>query len=139
MTDTRNWLARQFLRPETQNEKDERERKQRIKDTIKYHEEQAVHRGRLKYLERQAAKTGKAEAGGGGGFGNWIKESGKELLSNAGSSAGKSMFDSPYATGGGRRSSGGGGFSWNPITGESHSSPHHKKKRHSGQRVIIIR
>ena len=91
----KDWFVRKQLTAEEQKRKTE--------------EAEAIHRGRIKYLERQASKTGKAEVSG-GGFGNFLKEGVETLAKNASSSSTHSMFDSPTFIHGG-------GFGFDPIYG----------------------
>lgn len=95
-------------------------KKSRVDIQYEQEEKAAEHRGRLKYLERQAAK-GERSSGG------FLGSLGKGLESMAGNAASNTFGDS----GGGRRRRGGGsGPLWDPIGGESISAPRKHSSRH---------
>lgn len=128
--------------------REESERKSRVENTIAYHEKEAIHRGRMKYLEREASK-GKIGGGGGwSGIGDFFAGGAKTLLSNASASSGKSMFDLGPASGGGRRKGGGyggGGFDLGTSTtlgGGLYPGAHERARKriraHRGKRKVVV-
>ena len=112
---------------------EERQKQKKLQTQKDEEEKQAIHRGRLKYLEKSAAqgKTEQKSSGLGGFFGDGVKD----LLQGAATAttSGQSMF-APMGGGGRSRSSGGGG-GWNPITGETYTNtPRRKPKRKTKRR-----
>jgi hypothetical protein len=104
---------------------EERERKQRISDKIKYDEDQAVHRGRLKYLEKDAAKGGGSKRGGGffDGMVGFVGSGAKDLMRNAASNMDRGIGISGPTYDSGAR----GGMAFNPITGETYTKRRKRK------------
>jgi hypothetical protein len=113
------WLFRSNA--EQKAYKEERDRKQRIKDKLKSEEDQARHRGRLVYLEKEARKGGGRGGGFFDGLGGFMAGGVKDMARNASSHSSIGGSGPMYSSGSGR-----GGLGFNPITGETYS----RKKRH---------
>lgn len=91
-------------------------------------EREAAHKGKLKYLEREAAKGTHKTSGLGGFFGEGIKTLGQNLAAGAGeTSMGGFGGGLDHGISGGKR---GGGLGFNPITGESYGGSKHKHHKH---------